>query len=49
MKKDYKKLKIKLTWRDEKDVITASTPGLSGDENETMPMPFPSFTPANFD
>lgn len=49
MKKIYKKLKVKLTWRDNEDVITASTPDLSGDENETTPMPFPSFTPASFD
>ena len=47
MKKTYNKLQIKLTLRDNQDVITASVPNAK-DDNETTPMPFPAFSPIVF-
>ena len=46
MKKTYKQLKLVLLWREHNDVITASVPEAK-DDNETTPMPFPSFSPVD--
>lgn len=51
MKKTYNTLKIKVKRIQENDVIRTSSgaPDVLNPGTETTPMPFPSFTPANFD